>query len=134
MNTLKKYKLILSFVLLPIALTILGEFLLKLTINSLNLSANLSSAVVLFTNIPVLVSIFLIVLGGILWIIALSKFELSFIYPFLSINYVAIILGSQWFLGESVTIKRYLAMILIVIALVLISRSQYASSKEDSKT
>jgi len=60
-----------------------------------------------------------------LWLIAMSKFELSYIYPFLSLNYVIILVGSQLLLGESVSLLRYGSVLLIVIGLVIISRSPY---------
>jgi drug/metabolite transporter (DMT)-like permease len=68
----------------------------------------------------------IITLGGVLWLVAMSKYELSFIYPYLSINYISVLLGSQWVLHESVGWSRYVSVIFIVIGLVLISRSPHS--------
>ena len=71
-------------------------------------------------------AIALIFCGGILWLVAMSKFELSFIYPFMSLNYVVIIIGSQLLLNESVSLSRYIAVGFIGVGLFFISRSPYS--------
>jgi drug/metabolite transporter (DMT)-like permease len=77
-------------------------------------------------NFSVIFSIFCIIAGGLLWIIGMSKYELSFMYPFLTLNYLLIILGSVFLLHEKVSIFTYLAIFFIVTGLVIISRSKYA--------
>jgi uncharacterized membrane protein len=148
---------ILLFILLPVLLTVSGEFLLKATINHQMTKdfqyecANSASLIVQkseigvaeklvgigvqikkFVSNPLIVlAALLIVIGGILWVVAMSKFELSFIYPFLSLNYIVIIIGSALFLGEKVTLTRYLSVVLISIGLIIISRSPYSESTTD---
>ena len=117
------------FILLPVLVTTLGEFLLKSTINSIHfdpsivsytdklllhffpstpfaaeIASHLRHFELISTHLGVLGAIACIIIGGLLWIVAMSKFELSFLYPFLSINYVLVIVGSQWLLGEAVSI------------------------------
>ncbi len=108
----------LSFVILPVLMTTSGEFMLKRFINE----AHASGAGV-YASPLVWLALALITAGGILWVIAMSKYELSFIYPFLSINYISIVIGSQWVLGEAVSPIRYLSVFFIVVGLLLISRS-----------
>tara|TARA_A100001015_G_C14981963_1_gene709853 strand:- start:605 stop:1000 length:396 start_codon:yes stop_codon:yes gene_type:complete len=121
------------FIIFPIVLATSGEFFLKSAINSnpISLSPNLFESMLILLKVPVnhpmiLFSLIIIVTGGVLWIIAMSKFELSFIYPFMSINYVMIMVGSQLFLHESVSLVRYLAVVFIGIGLIFISRSPNA--------
>lgn len=148
-------KKILLFILVPILLTTMGEFLLKFNINQVDLagvqphphvqkaidsipyismpiSEKLTEASVYLVTVAfhpaVVLALTCIILGGILWVVAMSKFELSFLYPFLSINYVAIVVGSQFILGESVSLYRYLSIVLIVIGLIFISKSPYSDS------
>lgn len=96
----------------------------------INLKATLSSFLM---NPAIIGAALMITIGGILWLVAMSKFELSFIYPFLSINYVVIVLGSQLILNEKVSLFRYLSVILIVIGLIFISRSPYSETSEERK-
>ena len=144
-----KLKRIFMFILIPVLLTTWGEFILKATINSLSFDQTYTPTYfdrivdplfpdtpffhsfttqihhfeVISTHKKVLLAIFLIVLGGCIWMIAMSKFALSFLYPFLSINYLLVIAGSQLWLGEKVSVYRYLSVMLIMMGLFLISKS-----------
>lgn len=116
------------FILFPVFLTTLGEFFLKFNLNSVVIPFSYDGIKIIFSNPLILVGILMIVLGSILWIVAMSKYEMSFLYPFLSINYVVIIIGSQFFLNEEVSIWRYISIVFIIIGLIVISRSPYAKS------
>jgi len=122
----------LCLVLLPIIMTTSGEFLLKHSINH-----HTPALVATTAHLPIasesplrhvsaIFAVTIITLGGVLWLVAMSKYELSFIYPYLSINYISVLLGSQWVLHESVGWSRYVSVIFIVIGLVLISRSPHS--------
>jgi drug/metabolite transporter (DMT)-like permease len=147
-------KKILIFIVFPILLTTFGEFVLKSTINDsqtavLNaktpavitsviysipipkkaanlLQTTFTTLLFYITNSKIMFSTICILIGGILWLVALSKFELSFLYPFLSINYIFIILGSKFLLHENVGFFRYLSAVLIIIGLIIISQSPYS--------
>jgi undecaprenyl phosphate-alpha-L-ara4N flippase subunit ArnE len=58
-----------------------------------------------------------------LWLKALSMTDLSFAYPFQSLSLVFIALGSIVLLKERVTAKQWVGIVLILIGIVLISRS-----------
>lgn len=118
----------LCLVLLPVLMGTSGEFLLKHSINTHTKNTPITTSQTPIKTPPIhgaqsFIAITLITLGGILWIVAMSKYELSFIYPYLSINYISIVVGSQWILGETVEWTRYLSVIFIILGLVLISRS-----------
>ncbi len=115
------------FIALPILLTSVGEFILK---HQLNFLVGSMAGGIHIMNPGVLLALATITSGGILWVIAMSKYELSFLYPFMSINYLVIIVGSQLLLKEAVSPFRYLAMGLIVTGLIFISRSPNSESKE----
>ncbi|MEC8678596.1 MAG: hypothetical protein VXX85_07070 [Candidatus Margulisiibacteriota bacterium] len=118
------------FILLPILLTVVGEFLLKFNVTGQELALNVQSLLAVFTTPGILFGILFVITSAILWIVGMSKFQLSFMYPFLSLNYVIIIVGSEFILKEDVTINRYISILLIIIGLVIISRSQNTKVKE----
>ncbi|MBT6120056.1 hypothetical protein HOH45_01160 [bacterium] len=127
---MSKFKNLVFFVLLPVVMTTLGEFILKFSVNKEHMSVSEYLFSFDFNSFMILFSTFLIISGGVLWLVAMSKFELSFLYPFLSINYVGIVIGSQFVLKEEVSMYRYISIIFIVIGLIFISRSPY-SKKEN---
>ena len=62
-------------------------------------------------------------LAAIVWLVILSKAELSFAYPLISIGYILVAVLSKIFLNESLTLVRFLGIILIFIGVFLILRS-----------
>ena len=59
----------------------------------------------------------------VLWVVALSRVEVSIAYPMLSIGYVINALLAWWLFGEDVTAQRWLGIGVIVIGVVLVARS-----------
>jgi drug/metabolite transporter (DMT)-like permease len=121
---------LLIFVITPIIISTLGEFILKYGVNGTPTVTNFETLSLLITHVPIIVGITFVILGAVLWLIAMSKYELCFLYPFLSLNYIAIVLGSQIFLKEEVSLVRYISAIFIVIGLIFISRSPYTETKK----
>lgn len=62
-------------------------------------------------------------MGASLWIIALTRVELSYAYPMISLSYVLIFLFSWLFFHENISFTRIVGMIIILIGLFIISRS-----------
>lgn len=58
-----------------------------------------------------------------LWMSVLSKCEVSFAYPFLSVGYVVAAIAGYYFFGESLTPMRILGIAVICVGIVLISKS-----------
>ena len=59
----------------------------------------------------------------VVWIVALSRVEVSIAYPMLSIGYVVNALLASWLFGEDVNTQRWLGIGVIVIGVVLVARS-----------
>jgi multidrug transporter EmrE-like cation transporter len=57
------------------------------------------------------------------WVVVLSKFEVSFAYPFSSIGYVISAVIGYFFMGESVSAMRIAGIVIICTGVVLIARS-----------
>jgi len=62
-------------------------------------------------------------LSVVLWIVALSRTEVSVAYPFLSIGYVIAALVAWQFFGEALTTQKVAAIGLICAGVVLLYRS-----------
>ena len=59
--------------------------------------------------------------GTIFWILALSKFDLSFAYPFLSVGYILIVIISYFIFKENITLQKIMGILAITLGLILIS-------------
>ena len=59
----------------------------------------------------------------VVWIVALSRVEVSIAYPMLSVGYVVNAVFAWWLFGEEVNVQRWLGMVVIVGGVVLVARS-----------
>ena len=61
-------------------------------------------------------------LASLAWMAAMTKFELSYAYPFMSLNFVVVLLLSGWFLSEPITLQRALGVAFIIFGTVVAAR------------
>ncbi len=61
--------------------------------------------------------------SGFLWMDVLSKKELSFVYPFISLTYVVSLVASTLIFREHVSALRWLGVVVICAGVYLVSRS-----------
>jgi drug/metabolite transporter (DMT)-like permease len=62
-------------------------------------------------------------LGAAMWIIVLSRVDLSLAYPMLGLGYVFVLLISWLVFGEAVSALRWVGTLMIVAGVVLVARS-----------
>lgn len=65
----------------------------------------------------------LFVASSVLWLYALSRFELSRIYPLQSLAYILGAFSGVWWFRESISVPQVLGMLLIVLGAILVART-----------
>jgi len=80
-------------------------FLLKLFLDPFILSGFLSAFV-----------------ASLCWMAAMTKFELSYAYPFMGLTFVLVFVASVFLFAESVTVYKVLGLALIVLGIVIASK------------
>lgn len=122
--TLYAFGLILAGVLLNAT----AQFLLKMATNKVGviqtssvLSTDLLSA--LFFQWPMALGLFCYVFSLFVWLMALSRTDVSLAYPMLALGYLLNAFAAQHFLGETVSLQRWLAIGVIVAGVALLARS-----------
>lgn len=115
-------------ILLSVLMVATGQLTLKAGMNKLvGLSFALPDIfltfVRIFTQPLVLVGFLLFVGSSILWLAALSKSELSFTYPMLSVSYAAVAILSFVIFGEPFSLVRGSGIVIIVIGVFLMSKT-----------
>ncbi len=73
-------------------------------------------------NPYIIIALVLTILSGVNWMIAMTKFELSYAYPFTLLGLVLVTIFSVAFFGENVSAYDVSGILLIVLGVVLISR------------
>jgi multidrug transporter EmrE-like cation transporter len=56
------------------------------------------------------------------WLAAMTKFELSYAYPFMSLAFVLVLILSAVLFHETVTLPKVLGVMLVVVGLIVASR------------
>jgi len=106
---------------LCILLSVLGQIDLKKgmnevgAINSIGALFDLGMLFKIVTNKFVFIGLVCYAISMIFWLGALSQLDVSFMYPMLSLGYVLTALLAMTFLGEHVTLERWIGIILILI-------------------
>ncbi len=115
------------YIAATIALTVYGQFVLKwriVTFGALpsGLSDRLAFLISLLLDPAIFSGFFAAFLASLAWMAAMTKFELSYAYPFMSLNFVIVLLIGGWLLGETVTAQKCVGVALIVVGTVVAAR------------
>jgi drug/metabolite transporter (DMT)-like permease len=62
--------------------------------------------------------------ASIFWMAAMSKFAISFAYPFMSSAFIFVMLGSAFLFGEQLNTHKILGTLIIVVGIVVLSKGQ----------
>lgn len=102
--------------LLKVGMRTIGEF-------SFDLRNVIPIGVKVVSSNHIILGISCYVISAMVWLLVLSRVEVSFAYPFLSIGYIVAALGGQTLLGEELTITRWAGIFVICIGVYLITRT-----------
>lgn len=70
----------------------------------------------------IVVGFFSAIIASLCWMAAMTKFNLSYAYPFMSLSFVLVMVLSGIFLDEQVTITQILGLTLIIAGIIVGSR------------
>jgi multidrug transporter EmrE-like cation transporter len=62
-------------------------------------------------------------LAGVSWMLAMTKFEISYAFPFMGLNYVLILLAGGILFNESITLARVFGVAIVIIGLIIVARN-----------
>ncbi|WP_375750158.1 EamA family transporter [Vibrio sp. HN007] len=116
-----------SLILASVSLSVAAQICLKQGMSSVTvqtaLKADLQNAVfAILTSIPVLAGLFAYVSSAGIWLVVLSKIDVSKAYPFVGLGFIGTMLFAYWFLNEPLTADKMLGTLLIVVGIYYISR------------
>ncbi|QAU34155.1 EamA family transporter [Janthinobacterium sp. 17J80-10] len=117
-----------GFILTGICLNALAQLLLKAGTNAvgaIHLTAEnwLSTGISVACQWPVIAGLTCYVVSVLVWVIGLSRVDVTIAYPMLSLGYIINAVGAWYFLGEAVSIQRLLAIGIIIVGVALLVRS-----------
>ena len=117
-----------GFIFTGICLNAVAQLLLKAGTNAvgaIHLTAEnwFPTGLKLATQLPIIGGLTCYVLSVMVWIIGLSRVDVSIAYPMLSLGYIINAIGAWYFLGEMVSVQRIVAISVIIVGVILLTRS-----------
>lgn len=110
-------------ILASVALGVMGQVSLKKgMLLSGSIGLTLSLIKVIFTPY-IFLGLVLYAIAMFLWLSILSRVELSYAYPMLSLSYVFIILASWLIFNEHLSLLRLLGVVFICLGVMMVGRS-----------
>ena len=119
---------VLILILVDVALNVTGQLSLKYGMSKIgNFSLSLSTLPPVFikaaTNLHVLFGLLCYGLGFMVWLIVLSKAEVSYAYPLISLGYVLTAILAWFLFGEALNENRLVGIVVICLGVFLIARN-----------
>jgi drug/metabolite transporter (DMT)-like permease len=117
------------FIITGVLLNAFAQVLLKAGTNALGGAIHVtaqnwfSTGIKVFTQIPILAGLACYGISLIVWIIGLSRTDVTIAYPMLSLGYVVSAVGAWMFLGETISLQRLLAIGVIMVGVALLART-----------
>jgi multidrug transporter EmrE-like cation transporter len=115
------------YILGAVVCTVWGQLIIKWQVNNAGSFPTNSAERVWFLlrlilNPWVLSSLAAAFLAFLFWVCAITKFELSHAYPFMSLSFVLVLVLSGMFFGESITLSKIIGVILVIGGIIVGSR------------
>lgn len=116
------------YILLTLLFTVYGQLVLKWQMGQSGSMPEGGVDKVLFLlqqflNPWIISGLFAAFLASLAWMAAMTRFELNYAYPFMSLAFVIVMLFSVLFLNESLTLQNILGTVMVVSGLIVIARA-----------
>jgi drug/metabolite transporter (DMT)-like permease len=118
-----------AFIITGVLLNAAAQIFLKAGTNALGGAIHLtaqnwfSTGIKVATQLPILAGLACYAISLVVWIIGLSRTDVTIAYPMLSLGYVVSAFAAWFFLGEAVSLQRMLAIGVIMIGVALLART-----------
>lgn len=117
-----------AFIFVGVLLNACAQLMLKAGVNAvgaitIDRATILATAFRVLTQWPVIGGLTLYVVSVGVWIVGLSRVDVSIAYPMLSLGYVVNALAAYWLFGEMIGPLRMAGIVLILAGVFLIARS-----------
>ena len=116
------------YILLSIFLGVVSQLIIKWQMSAFSFDdyeawqEKFALAFSMLLNPFIIISLVLTLLAGVSWMIAMTRFEISYAYPFTLLGLVLVTIFSVIFFGESFNIFKLIGIALIALGIVVISK------------
>lgn len=105
-----------QLILLSVSLGAIGQIILKIAANKLGeITLTIKDIWTIATTPQIIIGLLFFGFSFLLWVKVLTRNDLSHSYPMVSIGYIIVLFLSFLIFGESLTLKKILGTLLIII-------------------
>jgi len=120
--------LIFALIILGVLLNAFAQILLKAGMGQIghfefSLANALPIGLKVMANPPIITGLFMYVVSVAVWLLVLSRVQVSFAYPMLSIGYVVNAFAAYYLFGEPLTSMRMLGIFVIIAGVYLVAKT-----------
>ena len=120
--------IIILFIRASVSLSAFAQIALKMGMSSVKVQDDLLIAGSLFeklfialTNVYVVAGVSMYLLSMVLWLVVLSKIDVSVAYPFVGLGFIITMALGFLILGEQITLTRVFGTLLVVCGVLMVS-------------
>ena len=116
------------YLLLAISFAVVSQLIIKWQMSAFSFDDyetwqyKFALAFSMLLNPYIIISLILTLLAGVAWMISMTKFEISYAYPFTLLGLVLVTIFSVIFFGESINTYKIIGIAMIILGIVLISK------------
>ena len=116
------------YLFLAIAFGVMSQLIIKWKMSAFNfddyetMSDKFIFAFSMLLNPYIILSLVFTLLAGVTWMIAMTKFEISYAYPFTTLGLVFVFIFSVVFFNETINIYKVIGVSFIIIGIIISSR------------
>lgn len=116
-----------SFIFSTILFTVYSQLIMRWQVSAAgplpsNLSDKMGYVIALLMNPWVMSGIVATFLAGVSWMLVMTKFEISYAYPFVSLNYILVLVAGFLLFQETISITKLAGSALVVLGIIVIAR------------
>lgn len=120
--------LIFGLILCGVLLNAVAQIMLKSGMNQIghfefSMANAMPIGLKVMGNIPIVSGLFMYVMSVVVWLLVLSRVQVSFAYPMLSIGYIVNAVAAYYLFGEPLTSMRVMGIFIIIAGVYLVAQS-----------
>lgn len=116
-----------AFILSTVLFTVYSQLIMRWQVTMagslpIDTSGKVDYVLSLMLNPWVLSGIVATFLAGISWMLAMTKFEISYAYPFISLNYILVLLAGFLLFNETLNATKLIGSALVMLGIIVIAK------------
>ena len=117
------------YIIMTIAFAVASQLIIKWQMSSIHFDNNLTLlkkflfAFGMLFKPYIILSLILTLLSGLSWMIAMTKFDISYAYPFTSLGFLLILVFSYLLFKEPLTLYKIIGVLFIMVGIIISSKS-----------